>query len=323
MRVVFLGCSEFSTIVLNRLVESHHQVVCVVSSIDKESGRGKHLEISAIKKYALSHNIPILQYKRVSKEGEEEIRNFSPDVLVTASFGQMLKENILNLAPYGVINVHASLLPKYRGSCPINYCLINGEKETGITIMQTALAMDSGDILLQKSLPIDYQDTACDLTLKLAYLGGECIVEGLDMLEQGKAKFVKQNEDDMTYFPKLNKEMSYIDFDMTANQIHNFVRGVNPWPLARVNLKGEPLIVYSASPFDNLVNVNLQDYEHGEVVFASGKKGLVVRCYDGLVSLDVIQAPNGKKMDAKAYLNGKKIDIKTNLSRTQQDETLN
>ncbi len=316
MRVVFLGCSQFSTIVLNRLIESHHEVVCVVSSIDKESGRGKHIEESEIKKFAKSHNIPILQYKSVSRQGEDEIKSFSPDVLVTASFGQMLRENILNLAPYGVINVHASLLPKYRGSCPINYCLINGEKETGITIMQTALSMDSGDILLQKTLPIDYFDTAGDLTLKLASLGGECIVEGLDLLEKGKAKFVKQNEDDMTYFPKLNKEMSYIDFEKTADQIHNFVRGINPWPLARVSLNGEPLIVYSATPFSNFVNVNLGDYEHGEVVFASGKKGLIVRCYDGLVSLDVIQAPNGKKMDAKAYLNGKKIEIKTNLSKS-------
>ena len=315
MKVAFLGCSQFSTIVLDRLMQSHHQVVCVVSSIDKESGRGKHIELSEIKKYALSHNLPILQYKRVSKEGEEDIKKFAPDVLVTASFGQMLKENILNLAPYGVINVHASLLPKYRGSAPINYCIINGEKETGITIMQTALAMDSGDIILQKSLPIDYLDNASDLTLKLAHLGGECIVEGLDLLEKGQAKFVKQNEDEMTYFPKLNKEMSYIDFDKTAGQIHDFVRGVNPWPLARVNLNGEPLIVYSATPFNNFQNVNLDDYKHGEVVFATGKKGLIVRCYDGLVSLDIIQAPNGKKMEAKSYLNGKKIDVKTNLSK--------
>lgn len=315
MKVAFLGCSEFSTIVLNRLLQSRHKVVCVVSSLDKERGRGKKVEMSEIKRFAFSHDLPILQYKSVSKSGEEEIKSYNPDVLVTASFGQLLRENILNLAPYGVINVHASLLPKYRGSAPINFCLINGESKTGITIMQTALKLDSGDMILQKSLPIDKDDTAGDLTLKLASLGGECLVEALDALEEKRAKFVKQDEDEMTYFPKLDKEMSYIDFDKTADQIHNFVRGLNPWPLARVSLNNEPLIVYSASPYSNFININLGDYEHGEVVFASGKKGLIVRCHDGLVSLDTIQAPNGKKMDAKSFLNGKKIEIKTNLTK--------
>ena len=151
MKVAFLGCSNFSSIVLDRLLKSHHEVVCVVSSLDKKVGRGGKVEYGELKKFALSHNLPLLQYKSVSKEGFDEIKSFAPDVLVTASFGQLLKQNILSLAKYGCINVHASLLPKYRGSAPINWAIISGEKQSGITIMQTALKLDSGDMILTKS----------------------------------------------------------------------------------------------------------------------------------------------------------------------------
>ena len=180
MRVAFLGNNEFSRIVLDRLIKSGHFVVCVVASPDKEVGRGKKVVKSDFKNYVDSKKIPLLSFKNVSKDGEEAIRSFMPDVLVTASFGQILRENILNLAPYGVINVHASLLPKYRGSAPVNYAIINGERETGVTIMQTALSLDSGDIILSKSLDILEDENALELTNRLAYLGGEALVEALD-----------------------------------------------------------------------------------------------------------------------------------------------
>lgn len=315
MRVAFLGCSKFSSIVLDRLLKSHHKVVCVVSSLDKKVGRGGKVEFSDIKKYALAQKLPILQFKSVSKEGAELIKSYQPDVLVTASFGQILNKNILELAKYGCINVHASLLPLYRGSAPINWAIINGEKQTGITIMQTVLKLDAGDMLLKESLPIFDNETAGELLIRLARLGGECLINALNQLEEGSAKFEKQKEELSSYYPKLDKNMSYIDFEKTGNQIKNFVRGLSPWPLARVSYKGQPLIVYEAQPYDNIENIDLSQFENGEVVWASGKKGLVVKCKDGLCLLKVIQAPNSKKMESKAYLNGKKIEIKTNLSK--------
>ena len=317
MRVAFLGNSEFSVTVLDMLRKSRHLVVCVVSSIDKQSGRGNKIVYSDVKKYAISHNIPFLQFKSVSREGEEAIRRFMPDVLVTASFGQMLKENILNLAPYGVINVHASLLPKYRGSAPINYAIINGEKKTGITIMKTALSLDSGDMILKKDIDIGNDETAGDLLKRLSILGGELLNSALDKIEDGTAILTPQNEEEASYYPKLDKNMSFIDFDKTAKQIKDFCRGLNPWPVARVNYKGNVIKVYEATPYDNVENINLASVKSGDIVVASGKKGLVVKCSGGLVRLKRVQAENSKLMDDTSFLNGRKLEVGSNLGENK------
>lgn len=318
MRVAFLGNSEFSATILDMLRKSsRHSVVCVVSSIDKKSGRGNKVIYSDVKKYALSNNLPFLQFKSVSREGEEAIRRFMPDVLVTASFGQMLKENILNLAPYGVINVHASLLPKYRGSAPINYAIINGEKKTGITIMKTALSLDSGDMILKKELDISDDETAGDLLKRLSIVGGELLISALDKIEDGVATFTPQNEEEASYYPKLDKDMSFIDFDKTAKQIKDFCRGLNPWPVARVKYRDSIIKVYEACPYDNFENINLAEFKSGDIVFSSGKKGLVVKCSGGLVRLKRVQAENSKVMDDTSFLNGKKLEVGCNLGENK------
>ncbi len=194
MKVVFLGSSDFSLTVLQALVNSSHKVLACVMGVDQKVGRGGKVEFSPVKKFCLSQNIPFFQYKSVSKQGFEDISSFQPDVLVTASFGQILRQNILTLAPFGVINVHASLLPKYRGSCPANWVLINGEKQTGVTIMQTALSLDTGDMLMQRAFDILPGETAGELLGRLATLGAQMLPEALDLLESGKAVFTKQNE---------------------------------------------------------------------------------------------------------------------------------
>ncbi len=314
MKVAFLGSAEFSKIVLERLFCSKHQVVCAITNLDKQVGRGKKFAYNEVKTFSIENNIPLLQYEKVSTETAVcEIKKYSPDILVTASFGQLLKKNILELAKFGVINVHASLLPKYRGSCPINWCLINGEKQTGITIMQTVLGLDKGDMILSKSIDILPQETAGELTLRLAKLGGDLLVEALDEIENFKAIYTPQDESLATYFPKLDKENSYIDFDKTPIQISNFCAGLNPWPVARVYFEDSFLKVFSAKPYDKVITEN--NFKNGQVVIASSKEGLVVKCKDGYVLLDTIQAPNKQVMSSKSYLNGKKIAPSTYLVR--------
>lgn len=319
MRVAFLGNNDFSVSVLRRLLGSSHEVVCVVGSLDSKVGRGQKVSFSPLKVFAMKNNIPFLQYRRVSSGGEEDIKSFKPDVLVTASFGQILRQNILDLAKYGVINVHTSLLPKYRGSCPANFAIINGEKETGVTIMKTALSLDSGDIILQEKLDILPDETAGELLSRLSEMGGDLLVKALDSIENGTAVYTEQNEDDMTYFPMLYKDFGRIDFNKTGEEIHDFVRGINPWPVAFVTSGDLSLKVYKASAVDNVWDIPLDEYEVGEVVLSSSKTGLVVKCKGGLVSLDEIQASGGKIMSSKAYLNGKKIMPKTLFNGEKND----
>ncbi len=312
MKIVFMGSSEFSKIVLENLFNSENEIVCVVTNTDKSSGRGNKIQFSPVKEFALKNNIKILQYDSVSREGYEDIKSLNPDVLITASFGHYLKENILNLARYGVLNVHPSLLPKYRGSSPVVWAIIKGEKVTGVTIMKTIKALDAGNILMQQSLDIIPDETAGELTLRLAELGGELLLKTLENIQKGLVKELIQDEAQSSYFPKLTKEMGKINFCDTAENIQNLCNGLNPWPLCYVENKqtGEILKVYKSKPFtENVSDTN--NFEIGQVVIANAKKGLIVKCKDGLIILDIIQSAGGKVMSSKNYLNGKKIDCGT------------
>lgn len=316
MKIAFLGTPEFSKIVLDKLNKSSHQVVCVVTNLDKESGRGHKIVYSPVKQYALDNNIPVLQYKSISKEGFDDIKAYNPDVLITASFGQILRQNILELAPYGVVNVHTSLLPEYRGSCPINWVVINGEKTTGVTIMQTNAGLDTGDIISQTTLDILPDETAGELTLRLANLGADLLLKTLEDIENNNYTRTPQDEAKSSYYPMLNKEMAKIDFNKTAKEIQNLCNGLNPWPICYVVLDSKTnqnLKVYKAKPFEAKADlpITLKVHQNGEVVFSSNKTGLVVKCSDGFVLLDIIQAPNSKQMSSKVYLNGKSIPVGT------------
>lgn len=319
MKIAFLGNSDFSLNVLKRLMQSKHKVVCVVGSIDSAVGRGQKVTFSPVKSFCMENNLPFLQYKSVSKQGEEDIKFFAPDALVTASFGQILRQNILDLAPNGVINVHCSLLPKYRGSCPVNFAIINGEKQTGVTIMKTAFKIDSGDMILQEAVDILPEETSGELLGRLSIVGGDLLCKALDLIESGKAVFTEQNHEEMTYYPMMNKELGRIDFSKTAEQIHNFVRGVNPWPTAFVDGGDIHLQVYKATVQPNIWGLDLSNAKDGEVVMSTPKSGLVVKCQGGLVLLDMIKAPGGKLMPSKAYLNGKKIAVGTIFNGEEND----
>lgn len=309
MKIVFMGSPDFSATVLEKL-NSVYPVSAVVTGLDKPVGRGYQLKPSALKVKAQELSIPVLQYEKVSREGIEDIENLNPDIVVTAAFGQILSERFLTIPKYGVLNVHASLLPKYRGSSPIQWSIINGDEQSGITIMRTVKAVDAGDILLEKATPIGKDETAGELFDRLAILGGEAICEAISLVESGKAVFVPQDESKATHCSMISKEDGNIDFSKTARQIDCFVRGMSPWPSAFTHVFGKTLKVFKVEKTDCDIE-NINSFEAGQVVKSSAKDGLFVKVADGIIRLSQIQLEGGKRMSDNAFLLGRNIEIGT------------
>ena len=307
MKIVFMGTPDFSAVVLEKL-NSVYPVSAVVTGLDKPVGRGYQLKPSPLKVKAEELGIPVLQYEKVSREGIDDIRAIEPDVIVTAAFGQILSEAFLAIPKFAVLNVHASLLPKYRGSSPIQWSILNGDEYTGITIMKTVKAVDAGDILLQKKTKIAQNETAGELFDRLAVLGGEAIVEAIGLVESGKAEFVPQDESGVTHCSMIKKEDGRISFDKTARELDCFVRGMTPWPSAYCEVAGKKLKVFSVQKIDGDC-----DAKCGVVVFADVKNGLVVKVKDGLARLDDIQLEGAKRMTDVDFLRGRKIEVGTVL----------
>lgn len=304
MKIIFLGTPDFSAHVLKALIDSRHEVVGVVTQPDKPCGRGHKLMPSPVKVLAEANSIPVYQFNRISKECAP-LKDLNADIMVTAAYGQILRQNVLDLTPKGVINVHASLLPKYRGSSPIQWCIIKGETQTGVTIMKTDIGVDTGDMILSKSLTIGETETAGELFDRLSVLGKDALLEALDLIEEGKETYTKQDESKMSHYPMLDKDSGKIDFNMTSRDIVNLCRGLNPWPVAFVSLnENDRLKVYKASKVDIDSNAKV-----GTVLASDSKNGLIVKCSDGAVSLDVIQTAGTKAMPAKDYLRGRKLQI--------------
>lgn len=300
MKIVFLGTPDFSVQCLENLIKSHHTVLAVVTQPDRPRDRGK-VSFSPVKECAVKNGIPVLQYEKVSKEGIEDIRALKPDIMVTAAFGQMLSREFLEIAPKGVINVHASLLPKYRGSSPIQWAVVNGEKETGITIMKTALKMDSGDIILQVKTEIGGDETAGELFDRLSALGAPALLSALKLIEEGKETYTPQDEGAVTYFPMLKKEDGKIDFNKTSAEIKSRVQGFNPWPSAYTNLDGKMIKIHKVAIGEGGGNA-------GEII-AADKSRFAVATADGAIEILELQPQNGRRMNFKEYLAGHKIEV--------------
>lgn len=304
MKVIFLGSPDFSAKILEYLLASSHEVVAVVTQPDKEAGRGQKIISSPVKTLAQKHNIKVYQFNKIRLEGSV-LKQLNADIMVTAAFGQILSQENIDITPNGIINVHASLLPKYRGSSPIQWAVINGEKATGITIMKTETGIDTGDVLLMEKTPILKDETAGELFERLSDIGGKLLIKALDLIEAKKAKFTPQNHAEMSYFPMLKKEMGKIDFNNTPQQIVNLVNGLNPWPLAFIVAQNNIKIkVYKAT----VVNSEI-DAPNGQILFADSKNGLTIKCSNGAIRLTKIQAPGGKVLDDKVFLNGNKIEV--------------
>lgn len=314
MKIVFMGTPDFSAVVLEKL-NSVYPVSAVVTGLDKPVGRGYNLAPSPLKVKAIELGIPVLQYAKVSREGLDDIRALEPDVIVTAAFGQILSDAFLAIPKYAVLNVHASLLPKYRGSSPIQWSIINGDEKTGITIMKTVKAVDAGDVLLEKETEIGKKETAGELFDRLAILGGEAIVEAISLVESGKATFTPQDESKVTHCSMINKGNGLVDFSKSAKEIDCFVRGMTPWPSAYTHIGEKTLKIFDVEKVElsdlQKSNDQFENAKFGEVVLADKNHGLIVKVADGFIRLHVIQLEGSKRMDDTQFLLGRKIDVGT------------
>lgn len=302
MRIAFLGTPDFAVKPLESIIENGYNVVAAVTNPDKPVGRKQTITACPVKETALKHGIPVYQYTKIRNEGVEDLKALKPDLMVTCAFGQILSQEILDIPTIGTINIHASLLPKYRGSSPIQWAIINGEKTTGITIMFTDVGVDTGDIILQDELEIEDTDTAGTLFDKLSVLGSKSVIKALKAIENGTYTRTKQDDTKATHTKFFNKESGLLDFNKSADEIVNLVRGLNPWPVAYFMYKDEKIQVYSAEN-------NNSDYnaEPGMVVSSDKKSGLVVKVNGGSVRLKTLKKSGGKLMSDTDFLNGNKI----------------
>ena len=308
-RIVFMGTPEFAVPSLNALAESDYEIVGVFTQPDRPAGRGHKLAACPVKQRALELGLPVFQFERIRKpEGIAQLRELAPDVMVTAAFGQILTQELLDIPKKGTVNVHASLLPEYRGSAPINWCILNGETEAGVTTMLTDAGIDTGDMLLSRSTPIGELETAGELTGRLAKIGAELLIETLTGYLDGSIQPVPQDHARASYQPMLDKSLGEIDWTKSAQVIARQIRGLNPWPGAYTDMPEGRLKLYLARPVESDVHAL-----PGAVIASSPKDGLVVRCGEDAVEILELQAPGGKRMTAKAYLMGKKIEMGVRL----------
>ena len=301
MKLVFMGTPDFAAGALKAIVEAGHQVSAVVTQPDRPKGRGKEVQFSPVKEYALSQGLPVFQPTRIkTPEAVEELKKYEAEVYVVAAFGQILSSQILHMPKYGCLNIHASLLPKYRGAAPIQWAIINGEKETGVTIMQMDEGVDTGDMLLQRAIPIEAQDTADSLHDKLMELGAGLIVESLQLLEEGRLTPVKQEEELATHVGKMDKAFGELHFDETAQSLERKVRGLNSWPSAYTFYKGKRLKIWESQAVDCK---EAQKALPGTVLEVL-KDSILVATKDGALRILQVQQEGKRRMTVKEFLLG-------------------
>lgn len=301
MKIVFMGTPEYAAAALEAIVSAGHEVVAAVTQPDKAKGRSKTLIPPPVKVCAGRHGIPVLQPRRVKKpEAVAELKQYPADVYVVAAFGQILSQEILDIPPCGCLNIHASLLPAYRGASPIQHVILNGEKKTGITIMQMDAGIDTGDILYRKEIPILADDNYETLHDKLAALGGLAITEALALLGQGKLVPEKQQEDLSCYAPLIGKEMGELDFSQSAAALDRRIRAMTPWPSAYTSYQGKQLKIWRAEP---VFSVNTVGVKPGEILSVD-KDSVTAAAGEGALRIYELQLEGRKRMTAHDFLLG-------------------
>ncbi len=312
MKVLFMGTPDFAAVALEKLIASDHELLGVVTQPDKQKGRGHELSISPVKEIALKNGIPVYQPSKVKKDVEfhDMVKAMEPEVIVVAAFGQILPKTFLEIPPYGCINIHGSLLPKYRGAAPIQYSILDGESETGITIMYMDEGIDTGDMILQESLPIAENETGGSLFDKMAHLGADLLLKALDQVVAGTAVRIPQDNEKATYVKVLSKEMGLLDFSQPAVKLERMIRGFNPWPSAYTYLEGKTLKLWLAgvepltdSPVEPGQIIELRK---DSMVVATGKDALVIK---------ELQLEGKKRMTTDAFLRGYQVTCGTILGR--------
>ncbi len=306
-----MGTPDFAATILEKLIQSGYEIAGVVTQPDKQKGRGRELSSSPVKQVATVHGITVYQPAKVrTEEFLLTASEINPDVIVVAAFGQILPKALLDLPEKGCINVHASLLPKYRGSAPIQYCVIDGEKETGITIMHMDVGIDTGDIILQEKLPIAPDETGGSLFDKLAKLGGEALVEALGRIENKTALRIAQDDSKANYVKPISKEMGNLDFTMPAQRLERLIRGLNPWPSAYTFLEGKTLKIWKAEVYEEAGTA--QSAAYGEVIEVC-KDGICVKTGEGVLLIRELQLEGKKRMSCDAFLRGFQVPVGTKL----------
>lgn len=308
MRVIFMGTPDFSVPALEALIQEH-EVAAVVTQPDKPKGRGKAMAFPPVKETAIAHGIDVLQPARVREEGfVEKLAAYKPDVIVVVAFGQILPEQILNLPPHGCINIHASLLPAYRGAAPIQWAIINGEKETGVTTMYMEKGLDTGDMIDRVVIPVKEKETGGSLHDKLSAAGGSLILKTLAGIEAGTATRARQDDSKSSYAGMLDKEMGRIDWSRSAVQIERLIRGLNPWPSAYSRLLGKTVKIWEADAVSALFDEPETESEvsgaaPGTILLVT-KDSFYVQTGDGILKVNEIQLQGKKRMPVKSFLLG-------------------
>ena len=299
MRIVYMGTPEFAVLPLERLCNDGHDIAAVFTQPDKPRNRGMTVSFSPVKEAALTRSLPVIQPASLKDDTVAQmIRGLEPDVIIAVAYGKLFPKNLLDLTPFGCLNIHASLLPKYRGAAPIQWAILNGETETGVTSMVMSEGMDSGDILFSKKVHIWDDETAGELHDKLSITAAQLLSETIEALTGGLAVGMPQEHDAATYAPMLTREMSMIDWTEPAINIKRKVRGLNPWPAATAQLGGKTCKILA-------VDIENKDHSHapGDIVISS-RRAIEVACIDGIVIIRELQAPGGKRMTSAEYLRG-------------------
>ncbi len=306
MKIVFMGTPEFAVPSLKALCENGYDVVGVFTQPDRPKGRGNKVIASPVKQLAVEKGIPVFQPQRIRKDGVEDLKSLAPDLCVTAAFGQILSQEILDIPRLGTVNVHASLLPRHRGSAPINWAILQGDQTVGVTTMMTDKGIDTGDMLLKAETPYIQGETAGEMTIRMAELGAKLLIDTLKAMEDGTLTRIPQDHENMTYDPMLTKEMGIIDWTHSAADIVNRIHGLNPWPGCSTAVEGGRLKLLRAEVADGAG-------QPGEIIVADAKQGLIIAAGEGAVRITQLQAPGGKPMSSKDYLRGHPMTVGTVL----------
>ena len=303
MRIVFMGTPDFAVPCLDKLNNSKHTVAGVFSQPDKPVGRKQILTAPPVKAYAIENNIPVCQPEKIKNSNAVEIINeLKADIIIVVAYGKILPKEILCAAKYGCVNVHASLLPKYRGAAPIQWAVLNGDKKTGVSIMQMDEGLDTGDVLLIKETEIGENETSAELFDRLSVIGADALIETLDLIESGKANPQKQPEGDFGYAKMITKDLCPIDWSKSAFEVHNHIRGLQTWPVATTTVGGKTIKIHKS------VLSDIKGNKSGEVV--DNNKRLIVSCGDGkCVEILELQAEGKKRTDTKSFLSGNNIEL--------------
>lgn len=314
MRVIFMGTPDFAVGTLQAIVEAGHDVAAVVTQPDKPKGRGGAVAMSPVKEKALEYGLTVLQPQKARDEAfVEELRGLAPDVIVVVAFGQLLPENIINMPKYGCINVHASLLPKYRGASPIQWAVIDGCEYSGVTTMQMDAGLDTGDILLSERVKLEPKETGGSLFDRLSSVGAQLLVKTLEGVQNGTVQPVKQRDEDSSYVKMIDKSFGIIDFEKAAVYIERLIRGLNPWPSAFTHINGKILKIWDADAIeaDNQEELGTEITDKKTdcgTIISVDKKSFTVQCGEGILKVNEVQLEGKKRMKTEDFLRGCKIE---------------